>query len=87
MRKLPHQATIAHHLTHHDPIFLLHKALIPFLIGASSREGDLLTHTIGSDFFVDKLPTIVGIDSQDRKREERSGSLESCQDRLSSTVE
>jgi len=68
---------MAHHLTHHDPIFLLYKALIPFLIGASSRKGNLLTHPIVSDFFIDKLPTIIGIEAQDRKREERSGALES----------
>src|SRR5947209_5939392 len=78
---------MAHHLTHHHPIFLLHKALIPFLIGTSSRKGNLLTHTIGSDFFIDKLPTIIGIEAQDRKREERSGTLESCQHGLSPTVE
>src|SRR6266849_1014127 len=83
----PHQATIAHHLTHHDPIFLLHKALIPFLIGASSREGDLLTHTIGSDFFIDKLPAIIGIKAQDRKGEACPGTLESCQHCRSPTVE
>src|SRR6266436_4871309 len=78
---------MAHHLTHHHPIFLLHKALIPFLIRASSRKGNLLTHTIGSDFFIDKLSTIIGIEAQDRKREERSRALESCQHRLSPTVE
>src|SRR5260370_38361773 len=55
---LPNQATLAHYLPHHDPIFLLHKALIPFLIGASSRKGNLLTHTIGSDFLIDKLPPL-----------------------------
>jgi len=84
---LPNQATMAHHLTHHDPIFLLHEALIAFLIGASSRKGNLLTHTIGSDFFIDKLSTIIGIEAQDRKREERLGALKSCQHCLSPTVE
>jgi epoxyqueuosine reductase QueG len=56
-------------------------------MGASSRNGNLLTHTIGSDFFIDKLPTIIGIEAQDRKREERSGALESCQHCLSPAVE
>ena len=84
---LPHQAAMADHLAHHDPIFLLHEELIPLLIGSSSREGNLLSHTKGSDFFIDKLPTVIGIEALDRKREERSGALESCQHRLSSTVE
>ena len=42
---------------------------------------------MGSDFFIDKFPTIIGIEAQDRKREERSSALESCQHRLSPTVE
>src|SRR5450755_218631 len=84
---LPDQAAMAHHLTHHHPIFLLDEALVPFLIWASSREGDLLTHTIGSHFFVDKLSTIVGIDSQDGKRKACPGTLESGQNRLRPTVE
>src|SRR5258706_13759952 len=74
---------MAYHLTHDHPIFLLHKALIPFLIGTSSRKGNLLTHTKVSDFVVDKLPTIISIEAQDRKREEHSGALESCQHCLS----
>ena len=64
---LPHQAAMTHHLTHHDPIFLLHKALIPFLIGTSPREGKLLTHAIGGDFLIDKLPAVIGIEAQDRE--------------------
>src|SRR5215471_10598158 len=78
---------MAHHLAHDHTILLLYEALIPFLIRTSSREGNLLTHTKVSDFFIDKLPTINGIKAQDRKREERSGSLESNQNRLSPTVE
>ena len=61
--------------------------MIPFLVGASSRKGNLLSHTIGSDFLVDKFPTVIGIQSQDWKREKRSSTLESYQQRLSPTVE
>jgi hypothetical protein len=66
---------MAHHLSHHDPIFLLHKALVAFLIGAPSREGDLLTNTICGNFFVDELPTVIGIDSQNGKWKQRAGTL------------
>ena len=86
-RMLPDETAMAHHLSHHDPIFLLHKALVPFLIGPSSREGNLLTYTIRGDFFVDKFSTVIGINTQDGKRETASGTLESRQHRLSPTVE
>src|SRR5215471_12183644 len=77
---------MAHHLAHDHTILLLYEALIAFLIRTSSREGNLLTHTKVSDFFIDKLPTVIGIEAQDRKREERSGALESRQHRLPPTV-
>ena len=67
---------MAHHLPHDHPIFLLDEALVSLLIGASSREGDLLTHTIGGNFFIDKLSAVIGIESQDRKRKKRSGRAE-----------
>ena len=67
---------MAHHLSHHDPIFLLHEALVSFLIGASSRKGDLLTYTIVGNFFIDKLSTVIGIEAQDRKRESALGRAE-----------
>src|SRR5438874_2175922 len=84
---LPKQTTMAYHLTHDHPIFLLHEALVPLLIGASSREGDLLTHTIRGHLFIDKLPSIIGIEAQDGKRKKCPGTLKGGQNRLSSTVE
>nr|WP_236601640.1 hypothetical protein [Ktedonobacter sp. SOSP1-52] len=84
---LANQAAMAHHLAHHHPIFLFHEALVPFLIGTSSREGDLLTHTIGSDLFVDKFSAVIGIESQDRKWEARPGALEGSQDGFSPPIE
>jgi hypothetical protein len=83
----PDEATVADDLSHHYPIFLLHEALVSFLIRASSREGDLLTYTIGGDLFVDKFSAVVGVESQDGKRKERPGTLEGSQDRFSPTVE
>jgi hypothetical protein len=84
---LPNQATMAHHLSHHRPIFLFDEALVSLLVWASSCERDLLTYTIRSNFFVDELPTVIGIESQDGKRKECPGALEGSQDGFSPTVE
>jgi len=60
--------------------------LVPLLIGASSRKGDLLTHTKRGNLFVDKFSTVVGIKSQDGKWKESTGTLEGNQHCLSPTV-
>jgi hypothetical protein len=69
------------------PILLLHKTLIIFQRRASSRERNLFLFTIGDDYLIDELATVVGIDSQDRKREERPRALDGCQNRHLSPVQ
>jgi hypothetical protein len=87
IRMLPSQTAMTHYLPHHHTIFLLHKALVPFLIGASAGEGDLLTVAIGRHLFVDELSPVIGIDPQDGKREQRAGPLQGSEHRLSFPVE
>jgi len=69
------------------PFFCQGVALVLLLIGASSRKGDLLTHTIRDNFFVDKSSAVIGIQSQDGKREMRPSGLPSSPLGFSPTVE
>ncbi len=43
--------------------------------------------TIGDDYFIDELPTIVGINPEDRKRKERACTLDGCQNCLLTAIE
>ena len=81
-RLFSNQAVIPHHLSHNGSILLFHKTLIRFEVGASSREGNLLGFTIAQQGLIDELPAIIHIQTQDRKRKERSRLLESRQDGL-----
>ena len=81
------QAVIPHHLSHNGSILLFHKTLIRFEVGASSREGNLLGFTIAQQGLIDELPAIIHIQTQDRKRKERSRLLESGEDRLRAFIE
>ena len=82
MRMLTHEAIIAHHLTHHDPILLFHITLIVLLSWTSSGEGDMFTRTIGDDFLVDELRAIIRIQAQDGKGEEGASVLQRGKHRI-----
>ena len=86
-RLFSNQAVIPHHLSHNGSILLFHKTLIRFEVGASSREGNLLGFTIAQQGLIDELPAIIHIQTQDRKRKERSRLLESRQDGLWAFIE
>ena len=77
-----HEAIIADHLAHNNAIFLFYKALISFLIGSASGKGDLLLFTIRDHDLIDELSTVIGINPQNRKREQGACALESSQHRL-----
>ena len=68
----PNEAIITHDLTHHRAIFLLDKTLIVFQVWASACERQVFLFAIGDQHFIDELATVVGIDPQNRKREERA---------------
>jgi len=76
------EAIIADHLSHNRAIFLLSKTLIVFQRRASPRERNLFLFAIGNYSFIDEFSTVIGIDPQNRKGEERSRALEGCQHRL-----
>ena len=76
------QAIIADHLAHNRAIFLFDKTLISFQIRPSSREGDLFLFTIGDHDLIDELSAVIGINPQNRKREQRACALEGSQHRL-----
>jgi len=78
----PNQAIIADHLAYNRAILLLHKALIVFQVRASPRERQVCLFAIADQHFIDELSSVVGIDSQNRKREERACALEGHQQRL-----
>ena len=78
---------MAYHLPHDHPVFLLDEALVALLIRTSSREGDLLTHTIRGNFFVDKFSAVIGVQSQNGKWEQRPSVLEGSPHGFSPTVE
>jgi hypothetical protein len=42
-------------------------------------DTNLLAGTICDDVFVQKLPAVIRIDSQDRKREQRASALQACE--------
>ena len=65
----------------------LHKALIVFQMRASPRERNLFLFTIGDQHFIDEFSTVIGINPQDRKREERACALEGSQHRLLAPVQ
>jgi hypothetical protein len=78
----PNQAVIAHHLAHNRAIFLLDKTLIILQRWTTPRERQVFLFAMGDQHFIDELPTVVGIDPQDRKGEERPRSLKGSEDRL-----
>lgn len=87
IRMHPTQTGRANHLTDDDSIFLFHEALVPLLVRTPARKGNLLTHTRIGDRLVEKLPTSIRIESQDRKRKASPSTLEGRNHRFSSTVE
>jgi hypothetical protein len=82
----PNQAIVADHLTHDRSIFLFHKTLVIFEIWASPCEDDLLLLAVCHQRLVDEFSPVVGIDSQDRKREQYACLLECCQHRFLTAV-
>ena len=64
------------------PFFCEGIALIVFQIRATPREGDLFLFAVGDQHFIDKLPTVIGINPEDWKREEHPPSLDGSQHRL-----
>ena len=74
-----HQAVVAHDLAHDPSILLFYKTLIILQIRASPREGDVFLFAIGDQRLIDEFSTIVGINPQNRKGEQRSRSLDGCQ--------
>src|SRR5258708_3321555 len=69
-------------MTHNCAIFLLHKALISFLIGSPTGKGDLFLFTIGDQDLIDELSAVIGINPQQGKREELPCALKGSYDRL-----
>ncbi len=61
--------------------------MVSFLRRPSPRERHLFLFTIGDHHFIDELSTVVGIDAEDRKREQRVCALEGRQHRLSTTIQ
>src|SRR5260370_34916162 len=76
------KAIRARHLANDRSIFLLDKALIPFLIGPSTGKGDVFLFTIGYHDSIDELSTVIGINPQNGKREQPTCALKACQHRL-----
>src|SRR5215471_16006110 len=70
-------------LTNNRPIFLFDEALIILEIGAASRESKSFLFTIGEQILIDEFPSIIGIQSQDRKRKEGAGGLQRRENLLS----
>src|SRR5205085_3597004 len=77
-----YEAIVAYDLTHNCAIFLLHKALISFLIGSPTGKGDLFLFTIGDQDPIDELYAVIGINPQQGKREELPCALKGSYDRL-----
>ena len=75
------QPIIADHLTHNRSIFLFHKTLIVFQVWAAPRERDVCLLTISDHFLIDEFSPIIGIDAQDRKRQQQVCLLERSQNR------
>jgi hypothetical protein len=63
-------------------MFLFDKTLIIAPMGTPTRKRDVLLLAVGCHFYVDKRSSIVGINPEQREREQRSGALESCYNRL-----
>jgi hypothetical protein len=68
------------------PFFCEGIALISFLIGPTSGKSDVFLLTVGDHCLIDEFPTVIGINSQDRKREERSYTFEGSQHRLPASM-
>src|SRR5579864_9330712 len=81
------EAIVVDYLAYNRSIFLFDKTLVSFLIRPSTREGNLFLFTIRYNFLIEELPTVISIDPQDRKREQRWCALEGRQHRLSTAVE
>src|ERR1700693_2275265 len=78
----PNQTIITDYLAHNGSIFLFYKTLVIFQIWASPCERDLFLFAIGDQHFIDELSSVVGINPQNGKGEERACALEGSQDRL-----
>jgi hypothetical protein len=61
--KFPDEAVIADHLTHDLSIFLLYVTLIITVLGTTPREGDVFLFTVGRQFNIDELSSIVGVNA------------------------
>src|SRR5947209_306037 len=81
MRSLSREPVIADHLAHHCTVFLLNETLVVTVLRASPREGDVLSLTIGQQVGVDELTPVVGIESQNGKRQQLAHPLECLNNR------
>src|SRR5260221_6760754 len=54
----------------------LDKALIVAVTGTSPRKGDLFSLAVGEHFRINKLTPIVGVQAQQRKREQLTRAVE-----------
>src|SRR6266480_6121275 len=82
-----HEAVITNHLPDNRSILLLHKTLVIFHLRTSSCEGQMFLFTIGHHDLIDELPSIIRINSQDRKREQAPCVLDRCQNCLLALIE
>src|SRR5947209_897389 len=62
-------------------------ALIVALVGAPAREGDVFSFTIGQYFRVDKLASVVGIQTKYGKRDQLTRLVERLNDERLATVQ
>jgi hypothetical protein len=76
------QAIVADYLAHNSSILLFYKTLIILQIRATPRERHVFLFTIGDHCLVDEFSTVIGINSQNGKWEERACALEGSQHRL-----
>jgi len=70
------ETIITNHLPDNLSILLLHVALIVASSRTPSGKGDLFLLTKSQQFQVNKLSSVVGVDSQDGERKQRLRSLE-----------
>ena len=68
--EFPDEAIIADHLTHDLSIFLLYVTLIITVLRTPSRKGDVFLLTVGRQFNIDELSSIVGVNAQEGKRKQ-----------------
>jgi hypothetical protein len=76
IRQFTHEPIMAHHFPHDRSIFLFHMSIIIGTFRAAASKGDLFVLAIGQQCAVDELATIIRVQAQHRKWQQRTNLLD-----------